>query len=133
MGDPVFGKAIPCQCRRQQHRDRRLRSLQALGSLQIMERLTFGTFIPEPSHLARDRAINLRRAFETCMAYAQNPEGWLLLTGAYGCGKTHLAAAIANLRLAAGDTAVFMTVPDLLDHLRSALSPQGETGYDGPV
>jgi len=130
FGDPGFGKAVPCQCRRQQHRDRRLRSLQALGSLQIMERLTFGSFIPEPSHLARDRAINLRRAFETCVAYAQNPEGWLLLTGAYGCGKTHLAAAIANLRLAEGDTAVFMTVPDLLDHLRAAFSPQSETGYD---
>ncbi len=61
----------------------------------------------------------------------KTPEGWLLLTGAYGCGKTHLAAAIANLRLAEGDSAVLMTVPDLLDHLRSAFSPQSETGYDG--
>ena len=24
------------------------------------------------------------------------PKGWLLLEGGYGCGKTHLAAAIAN-------------------------------------
>ncbi len=85
---------------------------------------------PEPSHLARDRAINLHRAFDTCVAYAQDPEGWLLLTGAYGCGKTHLAAAIANFRVAEGYTAVFMTVPDLLDHLRAAFSPNSETAYD---
>ena len=96
FGDPGFGKAVPCQCRREERRERRLRSLQALSSLGTLSRLTFGTFIPEPSHLGRDRAINLRRAFETCIAYAEDPEGWLLLTGAYGCGKTHLAAAIAN-------------------------------------
>lgn len=130
FGDPGFGKAVPCQCRREERRERRLRSLQALSSLGMLSRLTFGTFIPEPSHLGRDRAINLRRAFETCIAYAEDPEGWLLLTGAYGCGKTHLAAAIANARLAEGYTAVFMTVPDLLDHLRSAFSPTSETGYD---
>jgi DNA replication protein DnaC len=130
FGDPGFGKAVPCQCRREERHARRLRSLQALSSLGTLARLTFGTFIPEPSHLARDRAINLRRAFETCIAYAQDPEGWLLLTGAYGCGKTHLAAAIANARLAEGDTAIFMTVPDLLDHLRAAFGPNSETSYD---
>jgi DNA replication protein DnaC len=130
FSDPGFGKAVPCQCRREERHARRLRSLQSLSSLGTLSRLTFGTFIPEPSHLGRDRAINLRRAFETCIAYAQEPEGWLLLTGAYGCGKTHLAAAIANARLAEGYAAVFMTVPDLLDHLRSAFSPQSETGYD---
>ena len=130
FGDPAFGKAVPCQCRREQRRERQLRSLQSLGSLAALTRLTFGTFIPEPSHLGRDRAINLRRAFETCVAYADHPEGWLLLTGAYGCGKTHLAAAIANARLAEGYSAVFMTVPDLLDYLRAAFSPQSETPYD---
>ena len=104
FGHPDFGKAAPCQCRAEERRQRRMRSLQELSSLGVLSRLTFGTFIPEPSHLARDRAINLHRAFDTCVAYAQEPEGWLLLTGAYGCGKTHLAAAIANFRVAEGYT-----------------------------
>ncbi len=130
FGHPEFGRAIPCQCRTEQRRERRLRSLQSLSSLGMLERLTFGTFIPEPSHLSRDRSVNLRRAFETCISYAHDPEGWLLLTGAYGCGKTHLAAAIANLRVAEGYPAIFMTVPDLLDHLRAAFSPNSETAYD---
>ncbi len=130
FGHPDFGKAVPCQCRTAERQQRRLRSLQALSSLGALERLTFGSFIPEPSHLAHDRAGNLRRAFETCIVYAQQPEGWLLLTGAYGCGKTHLAAAIANACVAEGCSAIFMTVPDLLDHLRAAFSPQSETGYD---
>jgi DNA replication protein DnaC len=130
FGHPDFGKAVPCNCRAEERRERRMRSLQSLSSLGMLARLTFGTFIPEPSHLSRDRAINLRRSFETCLAYALDPEGWLLLTGAYGCGKTHLAAAIANARVAEGYPAVFMTVPDLLDHLRAAFNPASETAYD---
>jgi DNA replication protein DnaC len=130
FGHPDFGKAVPCKCRADEQRERRLRSLQSLSSLGILSRLTFGAFIPEPSHLSRDRAFNLHRAFDTCVAYAQEPEGWLLLTGAYGCGKTHLAAAIANARVAEGYSAVFMTAPDLLDHLRAAFSPNSETAYD---
>ena len=44
--------------------------------------------------------------------------GWLFL-GTYGSGKTHLAIAIANYRLELGEPVPFMTVPDLLDHLRA--------------
>jgi DNA replication protein DnaC len=49
-------------------------------------------------------------------------EGWLLLEGAYGCGKTHLAAAIANDAVSKGTPTLFITVPDLLDSLRFAYS-----------
>ncbi|MBW7885196.1 MAG: ATP-binding protein, partial [Caldilineaceae bacterium] len=130
VGHPDFGKAVPCTCRRQARQARSLRVLQSLGSLQILSRLTFDTFIPQPSHLPPDKQYNLRSAYETCRMYVENPEGWLLLTGTYGSGKTHLAAAIANARLAAGEPVVFMVVPDLLDHLRTAFSPQSETTYD---
>jgi DNA replication protein DnaC len=53
------------------------------------------------------------------------------LSGTYGCGKTHLAAAIANhySAHASGDV-MFVVVPDLLDHLRAAFSPQSGTPYD---
>ena len=98
-----------------------------------LARLTFETFTPEPDHLPADKAANLRLAYETCVMYAHNPEGWLLLTGTYGCGKTHLAAAIANDRLAQGQPAIFMVVPDLLDHLRAAFGPNSEATYDNLV
>ena len=130
VGHPDFGRAIPCHCRDEERRERRQRSLQSKSTLDALARLTFDTFIPEPSHLPPEKAFNLRRAFETCVMYARDPEGWLLLTGAYGCGKTHLAAAIANVRLEMGQPVVFMIVPDLLDHLRNAFSPHSESTFD---
>ncbi|MCD4686616.1 MAG: ATP-binding protein, partial [Anaerolineae bacterium] len=47
-----------------------------------------------------------------------------------GSGKTHLAVAIAQHRLALGEQVVFMTVPDLLDHLRATYAPSSEVAYD---
>lgn len=44
--------------------------------------------------------------------------------------ETHLAAAVANFRLALGEPAVFIVVPDLLDHLRSTFSPSSDVTYD---
>lgn len=101
-----------------------------MGGRAAIERLTFGNFLPEGNGLAPDRAQNLRRAYEAARTFAMHPHGWLLLTGSFGCGKTHLAAAIANHAFNAGEAAVFMVVPDLLDHLRAAFSPSSDTGYD---
>ena len=50
--------------------------------------------------------------------------------GGYGGGKTHLAAAIANERLAHGEPAFFVVVPDLLDHLRATFAPGSTITYD---
>jgi DNA replication protein DnaC len=62
--------------------------------------------------------------------FAENPRDWLVLTGTYGCGKTHLAAAIANHQIGKRQTALFVVVPDLLDHLRATFSPQSTLSYD---
>jgi DNA replication protein DnaC len=130
LGHPDFGKALPCHCREQERIERRLRNLQRIGSLETLKRLTFENFIREPSHCSPEQQQNLRRACETCAHYAQDPDGWLLLTGTYGCGKTHLAAAIANARLDIGQPVLFIVTPDLLDHLRATFSPQSEVTYD---
>ena len=53
-----------------------------------------------------------------------------MLTGTYGCGKTHLAAAIGNYRRGMGESPVFVVVPDLLDHLRATFSPTSNASYD---
>ncbi|HEX3050410.1 MAG TPA: ATP-binding protein, partial [Aggregatilineaceae bacterium] len=81
----------------------------------------FETFEPRPS-LPENEQQNLQNAFQTAVAYAKSPQGWLVFLGKNGCGKTHLAAAIANYRQHRGDSVILMTVPDLLDYLRAAFS-----------
>lgn len=130
LGHPDFGKAIPCDCRAQERTDRQLGRLIRMSNLDGMRSLTFDRFDPEPAHLPLEHRHSLRYAYETCMHFAQQPEGWLLITGTYGCGKTHLAAAIANQQLAAGKSALFQVVPDLMDHLRNSFSPSNELTFD---
>ncbi len=56
-------------------------------------------------------------------------KGWLFLWGGYGCGKTHLAAAIANTAVARNIPTLFLTVPDLLDSLRFTFDSE-ETSFE---
>ena len=50
--------------------------------------------------------------------------------GSNGCGKTHLAAAIAGYRLEQGDKVAFANVPDLLDELRATFAPGSPERFD---
>lgn len=59
------------------------------------------------------------------MAYAQNPEGWLLFCGQPGSGKTHLCTAVARQRLLAGDEVRYMAWRDKVAELK-ALSLDNE-------
>ena len=72
----------------------------------------------------------LDRAMHTAQAFAAAPEGWLLFNGPRGCGKTHLAVAIAGERLKLGSQVFFAFVPTLLDHLRATFAPDSPVGYD---
>lgn len=64
------------------------------------------------------------------MNFAGTLRGWLLLLGKYGCGKTHLAAAIANQAVSMGVSTLFLTVPDLLDWLRFSYSEGSEDSFE---
>jgi DNA replication protein DnaC len=130
LGHPDFGKAIPCRCKDEERRWRRLNAFQNMSNLEAMVRFTFDDFIPEPSWLSNQAQQVLRHAYDSCRQFARQPEGWLLLTGTFGCGKTHLAAAIANQRVDQGQPAIFVVIPDLLDHLRSSFGPNSELSYD---
>ncbi len=108
----------------------RLNSLLRVSQLGALQACTFDTFLPEGHGLTTARQRNLRMAYDGALEYAKEPVGWLVFKGGYGCGKTHLAAAIANYRLNLGHPVLFVSVPDLLDHLRAAYAPGAATSYD---
>ncbi|MDO8472775.1 MAG: ATP-binding protein, partial [Dehalococcoidia bacterium] len=81
-------------------------------------------------NLTSEQRDNLSAALELARDFARHPQGWLVLQGANGCGKTHLAAAIGNYQLKQGRPAFFLSVADLLDHLRSTFSPESQVTYD---
>jgi DNA replication protein DnaC len=130
LGHPDFGKAMPCHCKQEERLWRRVHEFQGMSNLASLARYTFAEFDPDPTWLSKPSQVTLRRAYDASVAFAQNPEGWLVLTGSYGCGKTHLAAAIANDRLDRNQSAIFVVVPDLLDHLRATFGPNSEVQYD---
>ena len=127
---PAFGRAQPCSCSlREEARTRRERLLR-YSRLGALARFTFDTLLDggrASDPVARER---YRAAVEAARRYAGRPEGWLVITGAPGCGKTHLAAAIAMHAIEAGRPALFLTVADLLDRLRAAYADDAEVGYE---
>ena len=95
-----------------------------------LTRLTFDNLIEHGrSANPRDREL-FRNLVADARAFAEEPDGWLLVHGPSGAGKTHVAAAIANRCIERGQPALFVVVPDLLDHLRAAYNPNSEMGYD---
>ncbi len=98
--------------------------------LELFSKMTFDTFDSKRANLPLEQRQNLEQAFRLAHGFAESPEGWLIFLGEYGCGKTHLAAAIANYRLRRGKPVSFQIVPDLLDHLRSTFSPESKISYD---
>ena len=130
VGHPYFGKAIPCRCQERTEDPSRLERLQRYSNMGLLTRLGFGATVADGrSDDPDDRAL-FRLAHDAAAAYAEEPQGWLVLTGPSGSGKTHLAAAIANRVMERGRPVFFVFVPDLLDHLRSTYSPSSEITYD---
>ena len=129
VGHPDFGKAEPCQCQTEIDLSERSVRLRRYSNLGPLSSLTFGSADPKGRS---DDPINSQmfgRVYEAARAYAEQPEGWLVLVGPNGSGKTHLAAAIANYCIEQGRPVFFVHVPDLLDDLRSTYSPTSELSY----
>lgn len=122
VGDPNFGVLMTCECKQAEKEQRANEELRRLSNLSDLADKTFQSF---------DQFVpGVQNAFALAWEYANNPKGWLVLFGNYGCGKTHLAAAIANHVLKRHMHVLFANVPDLLDHLRSTFGPNSEVGYD---
>jgi len=123
-GHEKFGKIESCVCRAKDVADSARGRLFALSNLDRLSHLTFENFNASGNKKAKfmtlQEADSLHEAYNVCEKFVQLQTGWLLLEGGYGCGKTHLAAAIANYSVNRGVPTLFITVPDLLDSLRFA-------------
>ena len=102
-----------------------------LSTLSFHREQTLETFDVLRPNTLPEGLSSLRQARQAAEKFVDNPRGLFVLIGPSGVGKTHLAAAISNAWRALGqDDIMFVVVPDLLDHLRAAFSPQSPVSYD---
>jgi DNA replication protein DnaC len=129
IDDPDFGTLEVCECQRSKKQKESTRRLYQVSNLDVFKDMTFENF--EIKGISGGQEINktLEVAFNSSQNYARNLNGWLLLMGGFGSGKTHLAAAIASQVVSFGVKTLFLTVPDLLDWLRFTFSSH-ETTYE---
>lgn len=121
-GHPQFGKPIACACKQAEWTEKRKQQLAAMSNLEAFRDRDFTSF--------NWRVPGVQEAFSKARAFAKSPMDWLLLVGPNGCGKTHLAAAIANQCLLQEMAVLFVTAPDLLDYLRATFAPTSPVAYD---
>jgi DNA replication protein DnaC len=96
---------------------------------ELQKNMTFINY-KRRTDLSMEQQDNMDAAYRLAFDFAKNPDGWLVFMGETGCGKTHLASAIVNYRYETGKPALFVVVPDFLDHLRSAFNPESKISYD---
>lgn len=128
-GHPEFGRIQKCNCRAYQDRlePRAAKLRDELGDLanktfesfDLARPLAPATWQAKPISTAAQHQF-LLAAHRRCEAWANAPSGWLYLHGAFGAGKSHLAAAIANSWRGKG-SARFLTVGKLLDTLTMSI------------
>jgi DNA replication protein DnaC len=129
VGHPDFGKWKQCpECKPWVDRRNRRRFFEIMSDRirkysQMVGRYHAQTF--EAFDL-RGRSKSIRTMYTTCRKYASAPDGWLVLWGPCGTGKTHMASAICHT-IKSDDSPVrplvlYMTAPDMLDFLRSGYS-----------
>ncbi len=126
--DPNFGKLVRCVCKQQEAIQSAQKRLYQTSNLEAFHTMTFESFsVQGRLGLGDEQIRSLQYALSQSQQFAASPKGWLILMGTYGCGKTHLAAAIANTCIEYGMGAIFLTVPDLLDWLRSSYGASDTT------
>ena len=107
-------------------------SFIAVGAMNIeqIQNYTFMNFNPQGHGLRGEESKNLQDALGLAKNWSDDPEGWLVLIGSPGCGKTHLAAAICNNLIKLNYDVCFASVPDLLDEFRASFSSKGSSNFE---
>jgi len=158
-GHPNFGKPLPCSCTLSTRRAAAdAQALSRLGDeLGSLSDKTFSSFdllrpliplyekngvyyhdlarVPMPER----KGINvisieaqqsaLHAAYAAAECYAQQWGGWLVLYGAYGAGKSHLAAAVAHAGVGLGLRTRYRSLPGLFDALKAGF----DNGTSEPI
>ena len=112
--------------------ERRSSVLSSMDSLRLAlpSGMTFETFKPGGRGLRGNAKLNLEGAYRAAINFAESLDGWMVLMGPSGRGKTHLAASIAHYHRSRGKEGLFIVVPDLLDYLRSTYALDAKITYD---
>ena len=130
VGHPDFGQAIPCVCQESQDSDTRAAALRRYSNLGALSRISFATTNVEGPQTDVPSQQMFADGMKAAARFAEDPQGWLVLTGPSASGKTHLAVAIANRCIERSQTTFFIVASDLLDHLRATYSPDSPVSYD---
>ena len=138
MAGEITGKLVPCpacgkeiarlrkaESHRQRARQLRLRLRKYSQMIGRARTQTFKSFV------LTNVSPTVREAYLAAQKFAQHPQGWLVLSGSKGTGKSHLAAAVANYQEQLPEnqrpTTLFFITSSLLDMLRSGY---GQGDYD---
>jgi DNA replication protein DnaC len=127
IGHPDFGRVLPCVCMQGRIQSEASDRLYRFSNLAQLRHMTFETFLIRGRVDISPRAQqSLKEAYVHAHSFVETRQRWLLLEGGFGCGKTHLAAAIANFAVDHGIPALFLTAPDILDWLRASFETSDE-------
>lgn len=88
------------------------RSLDESGLRGAIKEKTFDTFVADEPWQ--------KKAKDICERFAAYPEGWLLLSGPTGCGKTHLCTAVVGTLIKKRIPVRYMLYRDEMSRLKYA-------------
>ena len=90
LGHPDFGELFPCRHTSQDKGAERIQLLQRYSGLhkEMLNRMTFERFVLKRYNLDSQGQSSLEAAYTAATDFAKTLEGWLLITGSHGSGKT---------------------------------------------
>lgn len=111
-----------CECMRIR---RYLRNIRKSGLSEMLTRYTFGAWQCREPWQAELR--------DMALGYAQNPQGWLCLSGTPGTGKTHLCTALCGALLERGFSVRYMLWKDVSISAKAAVNDEAYEAIVRPL